>query len=514
MKRTLRHAHNVWCEVEVERAGLLVDGDDYYRAFYDAAQKAERTILLAGWQFDSDACLLRGADAEGAPLPVTLLRFLDALCTARPDLRIYILAWDFHAVFALEREWMQEQKFNWTTHEHLTFLFDSHHVDRASHHQKFVVIDGKLSFLGGLDLCDHRWDDRRHKDPNPLRVSRGSPHKPFHDVQAYLVGRAPAAALEALFAARWRAAGGEPLAFAEAADAASLETHHGVPLSTARVAFSRTDPFGAPSPTPDELQPSQEIRALFTDAIAGAERSIYVETQYFSSKDVCEAFVARLQRPGGAPLDIVLVLNMEAETIKEEIAVGLAQAKVLRDLRKAAEGTHHRLGVFYTVPAVEGGGEPERATYIHSKVMIVDDRFLTVGSANLTNRSMGLDTELNASFETDDPSDGLGRSIAHARIGLIEEHLGVSEARAHHQEGLVARLLDAAERKLGRLRLHPSPTPDEMRLLEVVDPQKLPFDPAAFEDDEHRKSLFANGIGALIAWLGPKPEQEPAPDAR
>src|SRR6478672_9491811 len=105
MSSILRAGQNFWCERPVDRIGLLVDGDDYYRAFYDAAQQAQHYILLAGWQFDSDACLLRGPEAEQAALPVTLKKYLDALCQRNESLRIYILAWDFHAVFALEREW-------------------------------------------------------------------------------------------------------------------------------------------------------------------------------------------------------------------------------------------------------------------------------------------------------------------------------------------------------------------------------------------------------------------------
>src|SRR5688572_27887049 len=211
MSRTLQPPRNVWRETPVQAAGLLVDGDDYYRAFYEAGQTAKHTLLLSGWQFDTDACLLRGDEAKDAPLPVTLLAYLDALCQRAPELRIYILAWDFHAVFSLEREWLQQLKINWSTNDRLTFLFDGKHVDKGSHHQKFVVIDGQLAFLGGLDLCDHRWDDRSHKDPNPLRVSRGAPHQPFHDVQAYLVGHEACATLTELFENRWRAAGGDEL---------------------------------------------------------------------------------------------------------------------------------------------------------------------------------------------------------------------------------------------------------------------------------------------------------------
>jgi hypothetical protein len=71
MTRILQTRGTAWCEKEVTSAGLLVDGDDYFKAFYDAALGAQRTILLSGWQFDSEVALLRGKDAEGAALPVT-----------------------------------------------------------------------------------------------------------------------------------------------------------------------------------------------------------------------------------------------------------------------------------------------------------------------------------------------------------------------------------------------------------------------------------------------------------
>jgi phosphatidylserine/phosphatidylglycerophosphate/cardiolipin synthase-like enzyme len=492
MASILRAQRNYWCEAAVDHAGLLVDGDDYYRAFYEAAQKAERYIVLTGWQFDSDACLLRGPEAQNAKLPVTLVKFLDTLCEAKKDLSIYLLAWDFHAVFGLEREWMQELKFHWTTNERLHFRFDSAHADEGCHHQKFVVIDGQLSFLGGLDLCDHRWDDRSHRDANPLRISRGEPHKPFHDVQAYFVGSEIAENLAQLFACRWEAAGGKPISLETVGTSFSGYRPEGaVELAAERVALSRTDPHGSPT----KALKCREVCDLHLDAIARAESLIYIETQYFSSQELGAALAARIADVSRPPLEIVVVLNMKAETLKEEVAVGLAQAKVISELRAAAQGTPHRLGIYYSVPASEDGKEPERATYIHSKLMIVDDRFLTVGSANLTNRSTCVDTELNASMETERRDTQLGKSITHARLSLIAEHLGVSEFA--QMEGLVARLDELAALREGRLRLHPSPTEKERKVLDVIDPQQLPFDPASLEDLDEDKSIFVGGLGAL-----------------
>ena len=489
----------------VDQLGLLIDADDYYREFYRVASQAQHYILLSGWQFDSDVQLLRGAEAERAAYPITLLKFLNTLCEQRPNLQIWILAWDFSLVFATEREWMQQLLFHWTTNERLRFRFDDNHVERGCHHQKFVVVDGELSFLGGLDLCDDRWDDRRHLLHNPLRLSRGEPHKPFHDVQVYLRGRALSAALAELFVCRWQRAGGPPMTLPGLPEARSLPTDSPqglLPVRASTAALSRTDPYGSPGGP----QLCTEILSLYQAAIARADSLIYVETQYFSSHAVCEALEQRMRAPERPGLSIVLILNMRGETLKEQAAVGLAQAQIIARLRLVASETKHRLGIFYTVPQCDPAETPERATYIHSKLMIVDDRFLTVGSANLTNRSMAVDTELNVTVESQAPDDPLVQSIRAVRASLLAEHSGGDERmfQADH-EGLVAQLEQIASHgELGaceqpcRLRRHMSPTISERAALALLDPQQLPFDPDAVEDfedfEDSEKNDFLSGF--------------------
>jgi phospholipase D1/2 len=491
-----RHAFRV---APVDELGVLIDADDYYREFYRAASRAERTILLSGWQFDSDVALLRGAEAEHARGPVTLLKFLNALCRQKPDLRIWILAWDFSLVFAAEREWMQRVVFEWSSHEHLNFRFDSNHVERGCHHQKFVVIDGELSFLGGLDLCDDRWDTRRHAAIDPLRVSDGAPHHPFHDIQLYLRGPQVAAGLTELFLERWARAGGVPIQL-PTLDAPPPRTGIDglLALPAAEVALSRTDPHGAPGGP----KLCTEIRALYQDAIAAAERLIYIETQYFSAAAIGDALEKRLRDPRG-PLEIVMVLNMRGETLKEQAAVGLAQAQLIGRLRNVASETSHALGIYYTVPSGETPETPDRTTYIHSKVMIVDDRWLTVGSANLTNRSLAVDTELNATVEAEHAETALGFAIRKLRASLLGEHSGGPEIAL--VEGLVAHLDALALNKreaARRLRRHPSPTISERAALALVDPQQLPFDPSQVEDfDEEAKTDFLSALGRTVREL-------------
>jgi len=161
--------------VRAESSGVLVDAADYYRAFHAAAAQAQRYILISGWQFDRGVQLLRGVDAVGRGQELRLLEFLDGLCARNPALHIYLLAWDFHFVFALEREWMQRLWFHFASNPRLAFRFDDTPSAQGSHHQKMVVIDGTVAFVGGIDLCEARWDDRQHRSDNPLRTSRGRP---------------------------------------------------------------------------------------------------------------------------------------------------------------------------------------------------------------------------------------------------------------------------------------------------------------------------------------------------
>ena len=492
-----------WRRDEVDDVGLLVDTEIYYRQFYRAALAAKRSILLAGWQFDSDVALLRGEDAAHAPGPVILIKFLNYLCERRPTLQIRILAWDFHVVFAAEREWMQKLVFQWRTHENILFMFDASHVANGSHHQKIALIDEELVFLGGLDLCDHRWDDRAHRNTHPLRTSRGQSHRPFHDIQAYVRSRNVAKALNDLFRDRWRRAGGDDLVFLDQAAPDRLPAVlEALPLASQQITLHRTDPHGSP----DGTSMCQEIRDLYCAAIDAAERLIYLETQYFSSHAIAEALERRLRAPQRRPLEVVLILNMKAETLKEQAAVGLAQAKELARIRAAALGTEHHLGVYYTLPDCEPGETPDHATYIHSKLLIVDDRMLTVGSANCTNRSMSVDTELNLSVETTTPLDALGGSIARVRATLLGEHTGgpdvsMLDGLVEHLNGLA----DAAARdEVGcpyRLRHHPSPTESERAALSVIDPQALPFDPDAPESIEEERPLFVGDMSDAVETL-------------
>jgi phospholipase D1/2 len=452
-----RHAH-------VEQSAVIVDARSYYRAFYRGALHAERYLLVAGWQFDSEVALLRGPDAEGAPLPVTFLPFLRALCSRRPELEIYVLAWDFSLVYALEREWLQRLRFAVGTPEGLRFQFDTHPLAGGSHHQKFVVVDGQLAFVGGMDICDARWDDRAHAPCDPLRVNvAGDPCRANHEVQAGVVGDA-ALDLTELFSDRWQNACGEKLALpqppeapASRFDLAELTAGDLLPIAAREVWISRTH-IGA------EGSPVCEIRSAYTAALRAAERFVYAETQYFTSRSITATLLERLRDRSLPKLSIAVVLPRSADSTKEQFALGEAQSAVLGVLEETARAEGHDLAFFCSV-----AGEDD-ATFIHSKVVIVDDSFLAIGSANLTERSMGADSELALIWRSNGDS-GLAFDIRRVRASLLAEHAARSPEELTGDEGLLARLRIWIAERNTRLRIcHYEPVaPNPLKTL-IFDP--------------------------------------------
>lgn len=427
------------------QSGLLVDGCDYYRELYRAACDAERYVLLAGWQFDSRVALLRGHDAEDAPYPVELLPFLNALCDARPDLHVYVLAWNHSLLFSLEREPLA--LFKLRGHERVHFVADGVHPIAASHHQKFVVVDRNVAFVGGLDVCGHRWDDRRHRFTDELRRDPLSGcYSPYHDIQGYVTGDA-VDLLTTWFCERWRRATGDPLAL-PAAPRRPVDVPSALPVAAPSVALARTLPTMADPP----LEPCFELKALHLAAIAAARRCIYLENQYFTSDDVFRALLERFAAPADPPLEVVFIVPQVAYDLKERLGHGIRQDHLLAELTTAAARGGHRLGIFCAVAPCDDDPAKSADVYIHAKLLAVDDRFLLVTSANTTNRSMGLDTELGLAWESPEPT----ATIRDVRVDLLREHTGLPPERAHELltplPGLVGRLEALVESGAGRLR--------------------------------------------------------------
>lgn len=479
--------------VTAPRAGLLIDGRDYYRAVYDLCSQAKRSILMLGWQFDTRAALLHAEDAEGARYPVELLPFLRALCDERPELCVYILAWESSPIFALEREPLQRLTFSLGSTPNLRFELDDSHPVAASHHQKLLVVDRSIAVLGGMDVCASRWDDRAHFAEDSRRrklfPAWGS-YAPYHDVQAYVTGAA-VDTLRTWFEGRWELGTGESLALGDDPQE-ELELRPSIEVEAPTIGLART----LPALEEPARAGVHELRALHLEAIAAAERLIYVENQYFTSEEIRRALIDRMHRSGGDPLAIAIVLPRESAGLKEQVTIGVRQAEILRELEEVSAETGHQVGIYYA--AAPGRDGDEVPVFIHSKVLAVDDRFLLVSSANTTNRSMGLDSELGIAWEAAAPTASLRR----ARVELMREHCGlVGEAASlvlDEPAGLIERLDRLADKGAHRLRRHPMREGQEPgeTIAEALRAADVPLDPS--------EPFFEELLPEPSGWFSPR----------
>ncbi len=368
----------------------------------------------------------------------------------RPDLNVHVLLWDYALLYALDREPLPRLKLDWTTPDRIRVCLDGCLPAGASHHQKVVVIDDSLAFVGGIDLTTKRWDTPAHCPGDPARVDPdGRGFDPVHDVQAMFDGEA-AAAMGELVRDRWRLATGEAAAPPDASRDAWPEgvaaEFRAVYLGVART-----------RPKSDGYGEVREVEALFLRAISLAERSIYIENQYLTSEAVARAICERMSEV--PDLEVVIVGPHRSAGWLEAKSMGAGRAAFLQTLE--TEGFGERLRALFPIVRQEGREIP---VYVHAKVMIVDDSLLRIGSANINNRSMGLDSECDVAIEAID--DTQRKAIAGIRDRLVAEHLGVEARQVADEWKRQASLLHIVDRLGG----------DERRLRPIRDE-------AEFDDD-------------------------------
>ena len=180
----LRPNHNVWRIERAARAAVLIDAAAFFEAVRGACLKAERSIIVVGWDIDSRTQLV-GADGHPADgLSSSFADFLSDLVRTRPDLHVHLLLWDYSLLYAGERELLPRLSLGWRTPERVTLCIDNSVPFGSSQHQKIVVVDDAVAFSGGLDLTIRRWDTTSHSAENRQRVDpSGHPYRPYHDVQ-------------------------------------------------------------------------------------------------------------------------------------------------------------------------------------------------------------------------------------------------------------------------------------------------------------------------------------------
>jgi uncharacterized membrane protein YdjX (TVP38/TMEM64 family) len=178
-------------------------------------------------------------------------------------------------------------------------------------------------------------------------------------------------------------------------------------------------------PARGETAAVKEVERLYLDMIGAARKSLYIENQYFTAPRIAAALESRLAEPDGP--EITLVLRLLSHGWLEEHTMHVLRASLIQRLKHADR--HGRFRVYY--PHVPGLAEG-CCLDVHSKLMIADDRILRLGSSNLCNRSLGLDSECDIAFEARGRAP-VAATIRGFRDRLLAEHLGVPQERVAAQ---------------------------------------------------------------------------------
>lgn len=400
----LRAGDTCWKANSATRATLLVDGEQYFSALRSALLQARKQILIAGWDLDSRTVLPRLAGEADDGAPEELGELLGFIRRTRPDVEIHAVRWDYHWFYSDDREP--------DTARHLRELGvpfhhdDCHPVTGCVHH-KVVVLDAALAFCGGMDLTHKRWDSRAHHPDDPRRRDpHGKPYIPVHDTQMCVAGPIARDMADYLHET-WPASAPRP-ARIEAASALWPKRLR-VDFHDIRVGISRTLPASS------RRVSVREIEAFYLAAIAQAGSSLYMENQYFTSTRIAAAIAEQFRR---RPELQGLLVGMDRPKTQAELhTMGYGRSGFCKVLADA--------GVIARVPLVAAFSS-DVGINVHSKLALFDDRWLTVGSANLNRRSMGFDVECNLILEASTPEHR--RQIRRIRDDLLAEHLGMSTA--------------------------------------------------------------------------------------
>ena len=416
----------------------LVHGATYFAELVAAVERAGEgdTLMFVDWRGDPDERMTGEPGSE-----ITTL-FSSA---ARRGVGVYGLVWRSH---------LDKLRFSSAENRHLgeeinaaggCCLLDMRVRIGGSHHQKFVVLryagrpELDVAFLGGIDLCHSRRDDATHAgDPQPQPMARVyGDRPPWHDVQVAIKGPA-VADVEKVFRERWddpQALSRSP--FRQLADrvrgddrgrrALPPQTEAPAPVGTHSVQLLRT--YGRRlGGYPFAPRGERSVARGYIKALGRARRLIYIEDQYLWSDAVAKSFADALRANPELRLIAVLPLHPDQDGVALPPNL-IGREAALAQLRGVAPD---RVGI-YGIENVDG-----TPIYVHAKVCIVDDVWVTTGSDNFNRRSWTHDSELSAAVWDETLADESPASVPSGgeparaypralRLRLAAEHLGRAE---------------------------------------------------------------------------------------
>ena len=361
----------------------LIDGAQALPRLAAELRKARSHVHLAGWFMSPDFALVR------EPVRVEL-RHLLAELAERVPVRVLLWAGSPLPLFRPDRKDVAQALHTLTFGTKIEAVADPKERPLHCHHEKIAVIDDDVAFVGGIDLTTEA-GDRFDANGYPARGELG-----WHDASCLL--RGPAVAdVAAHFAQRWHDLTGEALPRPNPAPSVD-----GVEVQVVRTVPERV--------YDSVLGGDFRILESYVRALRSAQRLVYLENQFLWSNEIVQILLDKIAHPPSDDFRLLLLLPANPNNGRDDTRGQLA------DLIEADDRTGRVVAC--TLRAL--GDRGPCPVYVHAKIGIVDDRWLTLGSANLNEHSLFNDTEMNV--VTCDPE-----LVRTTRLRLWTEHLGRPE---------------------------------------------------------------------------------------
>jgi phosphatidylserine/phosphatidylglycerophosphate/cardiolipin synthase-like enzyme len=412
---------------------FTVDGQETFRQMYEMIHQAKVCIYIANYDLDPALRFVRnsnwlsghaGHEHEAHPLQDLLVE------KAKEGVEVKIIVWEPRLILRLlpgadergidgradEVNIINEIAERYGISDKLMVRVDSTAPTLTSaHHEKMVIVDNQIGFCGGLDLSRGKWDTSAHEYDNPLRDT-GS--EPWHDVHAMVSG--PVVwDLIYHFHQRWT--------FSESKSGRQARK---LKIKSNYVVRSKQGSVQAVAlRTWDELDRHGGVQAWYATMFRKAKKSIYIENQFpFQNSFATKLLQKRLEQE--RDLKVIIVCPMEPN-LPGFIGSMIAKMSVndlknnLATLRQAGEGRVKTYSLIAQHPAIP---VKRRQIYVHSKVMIVDDKWVTVGSANIDKNGFRDSSELNLGITSP-------KMASELRTRLWQEHLQDRALEPDYEQG-------------------------------------------------------------------------------
>ncbi|KAL0414782.1 UNVERIFIED_CONTAM: Phospholipase D zeta 1 [Sesamum radiatum] len=484
------------------QAQWFVDGRAAFKAIALAMEEAKSEIFICGWWLCPELYLERPFHAHASSRLDSLLE-----SKAKQGVQVYILLYK-EVALALKINSVHSKKKLLNIHENIRVLRYPDHFSTGvylwSHHEKIVIVDHQICFIGGLDLCFGRYDYGEHKvGDHPTQIWPGKDYYNPRESEPNSWEDMMKDELDRKNIHRNKAPN-------EQAIPLLLPQHHMViphylgmnkeiefgHMNNARTQVSEKDWWetqerGNQVLTADETgqvgphvscscqvlrsvsqwsagtsQIEESIHNAYCSLIERAEHYVYIENQFFISglsgdelihNRVLEALYRRIMRahnekkcfrviivipllPGfqggvddSGAASVRAIMHWQYRTICR------GHNSILHNLYDLVGPRVHDYISFYGLRAYgrlfDGGPVATSQVYVHSKIMIIDDRMTLMGSANINDRSLlgSRDSEIGVLIEDKEFVNSLmggsywraGKFASSLRISLWSEHLGL-----------------------------------------------------------------------------------------